>query len=175
MKTYNKSNFFKYTFCDFTKVNPVFFDENKVHFKSKASSQYSYTNEGVYRFSNHWGRVANCRWRLHSDEKIRSQDYYLGFAKWADFYALNETEKQFYISVDYINNNVNFHHKETNDDVFVFFAATAQKKVAQIKKILLDDKWAKYFEEDIDLLRKKIITEYVNSNKSLQEIKQDFC
>lgn len=152
-------------------MNQDFFDENQVHFKSKAGSQYSYTEEGVYRFSNHWGRVADCRWRLLSEDKLKNQNYYLGFANWTDFYALNETEKQFYISVDFEKSIVEFHHKGTNEEVFVFFAEMAQKKVTQIRKLFLDDKWAKYFDTDIHLLRKNIISEYTSSNKSLQEIK----
>jgi hypothetical protein len=155
-------------------VNQDFFDENNVHFKSKAGSKYSYTEEGVYRFSNHWGRVADCRWRLLSDEKLKNQNYYLGFAKWTDFFALNETEKQFYISVDFENSSVEFHHKGANDNVFVFFAKTAQKKVAEIRKLLTDHKWANYFDEDIDVLREKVITAYITSNKTLQEIKSQF-
>jgi len=173
LKIYNRSNFFKHTFCDFKKVNQKFFDENQVHFKSKAGSQYSYTEEGVYRYSNHWGRVANCRWRLYSDKKLKNQKSYLGFAKWSGFYALNETEKQFYISVDFENMDVDFHHKGTKEDVFVFFAETAQKKVIQIRKLFLDDKWAKYFDTEIALLRKNIILKYINSNKSLLEIKNN--
>jgi len=152
-------------------LSQEFFDENLVHFKSKTGSKYSYTEDGVYRFSNHWGRVADCRWRLLSKEKLKSQNYYLGFAKWTDFYALNETEKQFYISVDFEKSIVEFHHKGTKEDVFVFFAETAQKKVSQIKKLLFEDKWAKYFDSDIHLLRENIISEYINSNKTLQEIK----
>lgn len=174
MKTYNRSNFFKHTFCDFKKVNQEFFDENQVHFKSKAGSQYSYTEEGVYRYSNHWGRVANCKWRLYSDKNLKNQKSYLGFAKWSDFYALNETEKQFYISVDFESMGVDFHHKGTKEDGFVFFAETAQKRVIQIRKLFLDDKWAKYFDTQIALLRKNIILEYINSNSSLQEIKTKF-
>ena len=154
-------------------MNQDFFDENLVHFKSKAGSKYSYTEEGVYRFSNHWGRVADCRWRLLSEDKLKNQNYYLGFAKWTDFYALNETEKQFYISVDFENSIVEFHHKGTKEEVFVFFAETAQKKVAQIRKLFLDDKWAKYFDTDIHLLRKNIISEYINSNRTLLKIKNN--
>ena len=173
LKTYNKSNFFKHTFCEFRKVESSFFKENKFHFKSKAGSQYFYTEKGVYRYSNHWGRVANCRWRLFSDEKIKSQNFYVGFAKWCNFYPLNEKEKQFYISVDFENKMVDFHHKETNKEAFLFFAETAQKKVIQIRKLLNEDKWATYFEEDISVLRINIINEYINSNKSLQEIKNN--
>jgi len=170
LKSYNPTNFFKHTFCEFTKVIDFEFPEN-THYKSKSNSFYFYTDEGVYRKSNHWGRVANCRWRLLSDEKIKSKNDYIGFAKWTDFYALNEAEKQFYIAVDFKNKQVNFHHKANKEDVFLFFAVTAQKKVSQIRKLFVDKKWANYFEEDLEVLQKKIITTFINSNKTLQEIK----
>ncbi|MFY0630130.1 MAG: hypothetical protein JXR05_07090 [Flavobacteriaceae bacterium] len=171
MRKYNSSNFFKHTFCVFDHVDDRFFKENTIHFKSKSKSLYSYTEEGVYWYSNHWGRVANCRWRLNSKEKLKNQLYYLGFAKWTDFYSLNETEKQFYISVNFKTSEVDFHHKETKEDVFLFFSETAQKRITEIKKILSEHKWASYFDVDIDILREKIITEYINSDKSLQQIK----
>ncbi|MFT5762154.1 MAG: hypothetical protein ACI8WA_001280 [Polaribacter sp.] len=174
MKIYNKTNFFKHTFCEFQKVELSFFNENKFHFKSKAGSQYFYTDEGVYRYSNHWGRVANCRWRLLSDEKIKNQNFFVGFTKWTDFYSLNKAEKQFYIAVDFETKMVDFHHKETKEGVFLFFAETAQKRITQIRKLLSEDKWANYFAGDIEFLRKKIITEYVNSNKTLQQLKLEY-
>jgi hypothetical protein len=173
LKTYNPTNFFKHTFCEFTQVIDFKFPEN-TYYKSKSESFYFYTDEGVYRKSNHWGRVANCRWRLLSDEKIKSQNDYVGFAKWTDFYALNEAEKQFYIAVDFKNKSVDFHHKGTKEDVFLFFAATAQKKAAQIRKLFLNDTWANYFDEDISTLRSQIISIFINSDKTLQEIKRSF-
>lgn len=174
MKTFTSNNFFAYTFCEFQQVNSDFFTKNKLHFKSKTGSQYFYTEEGVYRYSNHWGRVANCRWRLLSDEKIKNQYYYVGFSKWTDFYALNEVEKQFYISVDFENKTVDFHHKGTSENTFLFFAETAQKRVAQIRKLFSNDLWASYYKTDIETLRKKIISEYIQSNKTLQQLKLDY-
>lgn len=172
MKTYNQTNFFKHTFCEFTQVNDFVFPEN-THYKSKSDSVYFYTDEGVYRKSNHWGRVANCRWRLLSNKKIKSQNFYTGFAKWSDFYPLNETEKQFYITVDFETNSVNFYHKATKESAFLFFAEAAQKKVEQIRKLLSDDKWTKYFEQESYLLKKNVVNQFINSNKSLQEIKNN--
>ena len=174
MKIINKNNFFKHTFCEYKHVEQTFFNENRVHFRSKSGSKYFFTDDGVYRYSNHWGRVANCRWKLTSNEKLKNQNYYVGFAKWTDFYPLNETEKQFYISVNFESNKVDFHHKETNPEAFLFFAETAQKRVIQIRKLLADDAWAKYFKEPIEVLREKIIYELCNSYKSLQEIKSYF-
>ena len=174
MKQYSQHNFFKHTFCEFTKVNSNFFDENQIHFKSKSGSSYFYTEAGVYRYSNHWGRVANCRWRLVSDEQLKSQNYYVGFANWTDFYTLNEKEKQFYITVNFDTKQVNFHHQKSNEKVFVFFAETAQKRVKQIKQLLTEEKWSRYFETDLVSLRKSIVEQYINSNKTLQEIKREF-
>ncbi len=53
-KSYHNFNFFKHTYCEFDKVNEVLFLENKEHYKSKSGSLYFYTEEGVYRYSNHW-------------------------------------------------------------------------------------------------------------------------
>ncbi|NVK51364.1 MAG: hypothetical protein HWD85_00405 [Flavobacteriaceae bacterium] len=174
MKLYNKYNFFKHTYCEFTEVNPNFFKENPIHFKSKADSSYSYTEEGVYRYSNHWGRVANCRWKLIADNAYKTQVHHLGFAKWTDFYALNETEKQFYISVDFKMNKVGFYHKKERDDVFLFYLKEAHKRIIQIRTLLKEEKWANYFDQNIDELRKNIISKLISSNKTLQEIKAEF-
>ena len=174
MKIYTAANFFKHTFCDFTKVNEDFFTENEIHFKSKAGSNYSYTKEGVYRYSNHWGRVANCRWKLIGNEKLKSQNFYLGFASWSSFYPLDEKEKQFCISVNYDAKEVNFHHKNENEKEFLFFVEIAQKRAQHIKQLLTDDKWARYFDTNIEELRKGVISDYINSNKTLQEIKAGF-
>ena len=173
LKTYNKTNFFKHTFCEFTEVNKNFFEQNPVHFKSKTGSFYSYTEEGIYRYSNHWGRVANCRWKLITAKKYKNQAYYSGFAKWSDFYALHESEKQFYISVDFDKKTVDFHHKENRENEFLYTSIEAQKKVQQIRILLKEEKWATYFDENIEVLRKKIISEFINSNKSLQQIKRE--
>jgi len=69
---------------------------------------------------------------------------------------------------------VDFYHNPTKENVFLFFAETAQKKVIQIRKILSEDKWATYFDVDIEFLRKKIIKEYINSNKTLQQLKLEY-
>jgi hypothetical protein len=174
LNRYTSNNCFKHTFCDFKKVDHRFFNENQIQFKSKSGSSYFYTDEGVYRYSNHWGRVANCRWRLLSDKKLKSQEYHVGFAKWSDFYSLKETEKQFYISVNFETKEVGFHHQKESEKEFLFFAETAQKRVAQIRKLLTEDTWARYFEMDIEALRFAIISEYLNSNKLLQEIKAKY-
>lgn len=172
MKTFGKHNFFKHTYCEFVMQNDVdFFKEYTIHFKSKTASFYSYTKDGVYRYSNHWGRVANCRWKLIATNDFKNQAYHVGFAKWTDFYPLNEEEKQFFITVDFNSEKVTFQHQKERKDIFLFTSKEAKKRIGQIQTLFKEINWAKYFDDDIDELRKEIIYELINSNKSLQQIK----
>lgn len=47
----------------------------------KPSSFYWFTEDGVYRKSDHWGNVGDCYWKIsnHSKEAI------IGFCKWSEF------------------------------------------------------------------------------------------
>ncbi|MGB1270098.1 MAG: hypothetical protein ACPG45_10215 [Flavobacteriaceae bacterium] len=176
MKTYTKYNFFKHTYCEFVEVSSTLFEENKVHYKSKSDSQYFYTKEGVYRYSDHWGRVANCRWKLLPNSDFKNQKMHLGYANWVDFYHLNDTDKLFFIQVDLKLLKVNFQHKGQAIDStpFLFTAMEAQKRVKQIRLLLKEDKWAKYYTTDINELRQNIILAYINSNTTIQVLKQQF-
>jgi len=170
LKTYNKTNFFKHTFCEFEQIENFEFPE-ETNYKSKSDSMYFYTKEGVYRKSNHWGRVANCRWKLLANEDYKNQQIVIGFAKWTDFYPINSTEKIFFIDVDFDKKTAKIQTKKESTTNFLFTFSDAQKKTKQITHLFKEDKWANYFEGDIDYLRKQIILEYINSNKTLQEIK----
>ena len=68
-KTYNKTNFHKHTFCIFKEVDFETIQNLKPNYKSKSGSSYFFTDQGVYRLSNHWGRAANCKWRLEISSK----------------------------------------------------------------------------------------------------------
>jgi len=172
LKHFNKHNFFKHTFCEFDLINDFEFPEN-TNYKSSSNSLYFYTEEGVYRKSNHWGRVANCRWKLNSEKTLKNQFYYVGFAKWSDFFSINETEKVFYISIDYKNKTVKLQPKKENTINFLFTFSEAQKRIKKIKHLLTDEKWASYFDNSLDEIRMKIISEYINSEKSLKRIKMN--
>lgn len=176
MKTYTKFNFFKHTYCEFVEVSSSVFEDNAAHYKSKSDSQYHYTKEGVYRYSDHWGRVANCRWKLLANSDFKNQQMHLGFAKWTDFYHLNDTDRLFFIQVDFKLSKVNFQHKALSEieAPYLFTALEAQKRVKQIRLLLKEDKWAKYFNADISELRKNIISEYINSSDSIQVLKQRY-
>lgn len=174
MKTYTKYNFFKHTYCEFQEVSEDLFKENPAHYKSKSDSMYHYTPEGVYRYSDHWGRVANCRWKLLANNDFKNQQYHLGFAKWTDFYHLNDTAKLFFIQVDFEQKKVNFQHIRNlpKEDKILFTAVDTQKRVKHIRQLLSEEKWAKYYNCDIETLRKQIITEYITTAKTLVSIKQ---
>ncbi|WP_299064928.1 hypothetical protein [uncultured Polaribacter sp.] len=173
MKTYNKNNFFKHTFCEFTQIDD--FDlPKKTVYVSKSNSMYFYTDEGVYRKSNHWGRVANCRWKLIANKNYKNQNTVTAFAKWDDFYPINSSEKNFYIDVNFDKKTVVIRPKKEKEVLYLFSLSEAQKRSKQIMHLFKNDKWAKYFENDIEILRVKIISDFINSNLALSEIKRRF-
>ena len=176
-KKYNKTNFHNYTFCEFTEVNADKITNIDRHYKSKSGSSYYFTEEGVYRCSNHWGRAANCRWRLISEIKNPNQKARIGYAKWTDFYPNNETEALFYIEVNFETLVVTFQHKNhSNYDgiAIVRTAAETAKVIRQIKEVLETDAWAKYYDTtSIDSLRRDIIHQLCFSTLSLLEIKRN--
>jgi len=174
LKSYHSFNFFKHTYCEFDKVGEDLFLENKEHFKSKSGSMYYYTEEGVYRYSNHWGRVSNCRWKISGIEDYKNQNYYVGYAKWLDFHPLNNFEKAFYIEVDPKNGEVKIYRIKDNTPAihFLMTLALAQKRLKQIKLLFKNDRWSLYFSENIEIVRSQLITKLVNSEKPLQALKQ---
>jgi len=59
-----KPNTFKNTFCIFIEADVALIENKKPDFSIKSGSEYFYTAAGMYRYSNHWGRLANSKWRL---------------------------------------------------------------------------------------------------------------
>lgn len=175
MKKYHKYNFFKYTYCEFSLKEHAFFNDKTPHYKSKSGSLYFYTEEGVYRYSNHWGRVANCRWKIENVESYKNQQYYVGYAKWTDFYPLNNVEKLFYITVCFETQKAKINHVKNKDKTlhYLFTANNARKRVKHIQQLFKEERWAKYFNTDINVLRKQIILALIQSNKTLQQIKTE--
>lgn len=47
------------------------------------SSKYWYTDEGVYRESDHWGECRKCYWTLEGNEE--DGERVVGFCRWEDF------------------------------------------------------------------------------------------
>ncbi|WP_439130626.1 hypothetical protein [Polaribacter sp.] len=149
------------------------FPEN-TNYKSKSESAYFYTDVGVYRKSNHWGRVANCRWKLLTNQNYKNQREVIGFAKWIDFYPINAKEKIFYIDVDFNKRTAQLQPKTATSHHHLFTYSEAQKRIKQIRHLFNNDKWASYFDIEIETLRKEIIVKFINSDKSLQTIKSTF-
>lgn len=173
LKTYNPSNFFKHTFCEFKEVTDFSFPDNK-YFKSKSDSKYHYTKEGVYRKSNHWGRVANCRWKLITINRYKNQKEVTGFAKWTDFIAIQSLEKQFTITVDYITNKAKIVLKDKETKAKLFNYSEAHQKLKEINNLLKNDRWTSYYKYDPIFLKRKLIEMRINSDESLAKIKISF-
>ena len=178
MKIYTKNNFHKHTFCEFVEVNLAEIQGVDLHFKSKSGSGYCFTEDGVFRISNHWGRAANCRWRLISEIKNPNQKERIGYAKWSDFYPNNDLEKLFYIEVDFEKKEVTFQHKSNPkyDGIAVLRnASDTSKIIRQIKELVEGDYWAKHYEfETLEATRKKTIEQLINTNIPLAKLKMEW-
>lgn len=170
---YHKFNFYRSTYCEFEMQNINFFDDMKAHFQSKSGSYYYYTDQGVFRYSNHWGRVANCRWKIQGIEQYKNQQYYVGYASWSSFYPLNTTDKVFYIEVNYTQLKATIKRVKTdvNSGEFLMTSQFAHQRLKQIQTLFKEYKWASYYEEDIDVLRKRIINDLITTQKTLAQIK----
>lgn len=165
MKKYHSKNFHKYTFCLWKEVSRSDFDLQQSQFKSKSGSDYFFTEEGVYRISNHWGRVANCRWRLLPLSDYKNQRTKIGFANWTDFYANDETANLFFIQVNWEQKTSDFFHKDMpfyDGKATLRNASETAKTLKKIKLILNDDSWAKYLEyQDLEKLRRETVKKLI--------------
>lgn len=172
---YNRFNFHKHTFCLFKQVDATTIVGEIPHYKSASGSEYFFTEQGVYRKSNHWGRAANCRWRLETQAAYKNQSTVVGYANWIDFYPNNETEKWFYIDVDWVANQAFFFHK--NDPNYrgqlLRNANETAKRIQKINEVLQQDHWKKYtqvYDEDVALQR--IVAYLITTNETLFQIIQ---
>ena len=176
-KTYSKTNFHNYTFCIFKEVGLEALQGLSLNYKSKSGSCYYFTKTGVYRLSNHWGRAANCKWRLVNNN-LNTDRTKLGYANWSDFYPDNDYEKLYFIKVDYDTQTVQFYHKQNQEYISEKVLRTATettKLIKQIRTLLDETAWTKYLnDENIEVLRKEIIEELINTNKSFQEIRKEY-
>lgn len=159
-----------------------------VHYSSQSGSRYYFLEEGVYRISNHWGRVGNCRWKLVSsamqltadsvEKKSKPGQFKVGYAKWTDFYPNNEQENLFYIAIDFATKTVDFHHKlnpSFDGQSVCRNASETAKRIKICKEVLLEDKWANYLNfNSIDSIREEIINELLTTNNSFIEIKKKY-
>lgn len=172
-----KPNTFKNTFCVFREMPLDEITNKESNFVSKSGSSYYYTKSGMYRLSNHWGRLANSKWRLEPLIPETQYKFKLGFALWTNFYPDNASEKLYYIEVNFDTKMVNYQHinnPQYDRSAIVRTSFETTKKIKQIRNLFALTSWAKHFEnEDIDVLRQKIITELIYSDKALDQIKRE--
>jgi len=170
-------NSFKNTFCVFHEVLSNEIEGLKKQFESKAGSAYYYTEDGMYRVSNHWGRLANSKWRLVAMEPETPSKTKIGFAAWNEFYADNAEEKLYYIEADFDKNTVTYQHKKNpkyDGKPVLRTSFETTKRIKQIRNLQQLTSWAKHFDyDDIDELRKQIINELIYTGKTLEEIKRE--
>lgn len=176
--SYNHHNFHKHTYCVFQQVGAEAIHELKLSYQSPSGSQYYFTEQGVYRASNHWGRAANCKWRLHADWSLVKHRIKIGFARWEWFYRDNEVEKLYYIYFDSAGKQVYYAHKDSPEFQSHFVLRTAAQTAQIIKSIrhlLATDAWAQHLNHsNIDDLRNQIIEQLMTTELSLAEIKRKF-
>ncbi|RZK11500.1 MAG: hypothetical protein EOO46_06535 [Flavobacterium sp.] len=174
-KIYNKSNFHRHTFCVFKEVKLEEVVGLKPNYTSKSGSSYYFTSEGVYRVSNHWGRAANCKWRLQSLEDVSTDRTRAGYANWNEFHPDNDLQKLYFIDVDFDSNSVNYNHYGNQLEVQAMLrtASETTKRIKQIRLLLKSDDWAKHLDiDDIENARRLLIKELVTTDESLIEIKK---
>lgn len=170
-------DYFKNTFCIFNEVPLSAIANKEPDFKSDSGSRYYYTREGMFRLSNHWGRLANSKWRLIAKETTSSEKIKLGYAKWEAFFPDNDLEKLYYITADFENHTAEYYHKnrlDYNGKAIIRTYKETQKRLKNIRNLLILTNWAKqYSQQDIEELRRKIITELIYTDKTLQVIKSE--
>lgn len=171
-------NSFKNTFCVFNEVSIEAINKLKIQYDSKSGSKYYYTKIGMYRLSNHWGRLANSKWRLEPLEPETRSKIKLGFASWDTFYPDNALEELYYLEADYKKKIVNYQHKNNpnyDNKAVLRTSFETTKRIKQARNLFNLTSWAKYFDyEDLDVLRQKIIDQLIFTNKPLEDIKKDF-
>jgi hypothetical protein len=168
---------FKNTFCVFQEVKMESIKKLQSQYESKSGSCYYYSKNGMFRLSNHWGRLANSKWRLVPLQQETESKTKLGFATWNDFYPDNAVDELYYIEANFELQTANYQHKKNpNQDKKAILRTSFEttKRLKQIRNLFNLTSWAKYFDyEDLDLLRKEIINELIYTNKTLDEIKRE--
>ncbi|AXG70795.1 hypothetical protein KORDIASMS9_03041 [Kordia sp. SMS9] len=175
---FHKQNFFKNTYCIFKAVDLQWIQDKTPDFTSRSGSQYFYTNDGVYRFSSHWGRAATCRWRLQTETSTFQNGAKVGFAKWTDFYKDNEVEKLYFVKKSEFTHKYEYFHKNEpsyKDEYVLRTAGDTRKVLRQLKTITTETKWAKYIpHDDLEDVRNYLINGLITSNKTLPELRRDY-
>jgi hypothetical protein len=164
----------KNTFCIFQEVEISSIENRQYDYKSKSGSEYFFETDGVYRFSDHWGRTAKSKWRLIpiDDQKRKSK---VGYAKCTDFHKDNDLEKLYFIEFNKLRNEVFFNHKnncKSIEKVFLRTTSDTTKVIRQVRKLLESDSWTNYYCQKN--IKEIVVLELINSTKTLAEIKKSY-
>ncbi len=176
-KIFHRHNFHKHTYCVFQEVDFELVKGVHPNYTSASGSLYYFTEAGVYRYSNHWGRAANCKWRLASLQTSRYLGHVLGYANWSDFLQDNDSEKLYAIEIDFTSQTAHYYHKFSKDfpESTVFRTAPeTHKRLKVIRQHLKDNKWLRYLEGDPSEIGQHILTQWNTGTESLEMIKRRF-
>ncbi len=171
-KTYNKYNFHKYTFCVFKEVPAEEISFDNAHFVSKTNSSYYFTENGVYRKSNHWGRVANCRWKLITLAETSKNRVKIGFATWKDFHSEKTNESSYILVYNHQNKTVDYtHYLETDSSSMRRNSSETMKRIKEIRNVIANKEWMNYYEiENPDEILNIIINKMIDTDLHFRTI-----
>lgn len=129
---FNRSNFHKNTFCIFKHSEMPL---RAPDFISKSGSRYWFSDEGLFRTSNHWGRAARCKWRLTGGGSGGSRTK-TGYARWSDFGRDNDTEKLYFIQLE--NGKAEYFHRSHSKNGLDYLrtAGDTVKRLRQLRAFL---------------------------------------
>lgn len=176
-KIYNSTNFHRHTFCVFQEVSADELQELGLNYKSKSGSEYYFTEVGVYRKSNHWGRAANCKWRLIPLASSTKNRIKIGYAEWISFFPDNDFEKLYFIQYDPKTKQANYFHKNQSilpEQVLLRTSAETTKRLKIIRGLVNEPAWMDYIpHQNKELLLQFVCQQLCTSNNSLVHIKEE--
>lgn len=176
-KIYNRTNFHRHTFCVFQEVSADEIQQLVMHYKSKSGSEYYFTEAGVYRKSNHWGRAANCKWRLTPLTSSSVNRTKIGYANWTSFFPDNDFEKLYFIQYDAASKTANYFHKDQGilqEQPILRTAAETTKTIKLIRGLVNDFAWMDYMpHQHKDQLLRFVCDQLCNTTKSIFQIKAE--
>lgn len=85
-----KDDFLISTKADYVSVSRDCLPVGNCHYRSHSGSQYWYASNGVYRISNHWGKVGSCYWTI---DGLECKEMKIGFCTWKGFTDYDHTEE----------------------------------------------------------------------------------
>lgn len=177
IKLYNQTNFHRHTFCVFQEVTDQELQALSLNYRSKSGSEYYFTKDGVYRKSNHWGRAANCKWRLTPLANSSANRTKIGYAEWISFYPDNDFEKLYFIQYDSRTKQANYFHKDQGilqEQSLLRTASETTKALKLIRNLVNDSAWMDYIlHQNKENVLEFVVEQLCTSTKSLMQIKAE--